>query len=458
MVLADRPEALKMGCGDRSVTSFHSGASSLTLSWTLWPHDRHPGVLLRARDSTSCSAGAAIRPVAARLIGGGKEQAMEILVERCAGLDIGKADLKACVRVAGPRGRRQQIRTFATTTGSLLQLRDWLVEQQVSVVGLEATGDYWKPVYYVLEDVVEVQLLNAAHMHNVPGRKTDVTDSAWIARLVEHGLVRASFVPPRPIRRLRDLTRYRAALTVERTREKQRLEKLLEDAGIKLSVFVSDLFGVSGRAMLDALVDGERDPQVLAGYARGRMRPKIPTLVQALTGFFEAHHTFLCRTMLSRIDGLNATIDAVTRQIELEMAPFQQIADRLDTIPGVDQRVAQVIIAEVGVDMARFATPAHLASWAGMCPGNNESAGKHFSGHTRKGDRWLRAALGEAAAAGSGTKNSYCQAQYHRLAARRGKKRALVAVDHSLLVAAWYVINDSVEYHDLGAEHFPHPS
>jgi transposase len=208
------------------------------------------------------------------------------------------------------------------------------------VVGMEATGDYWKPVYYVLEDAVQVQLLNAAHMHNVPGRKSDVSDSAWIARLVEHGLVRASFVPPRPIRRLRDLTRYRAALTAERTREKQRMEKLLEDAGIKLSVFVSDIFGVSGRAMLSALVDGERDAQVLAGYARGRMRPKIPMLVQALTGSFEAHHTFLCRTMLARIDDLDATIDAVTAQIETEIVPFQAVADRLDTIPGVNQRVA----------------------------------------------------------------------------------------------------------------------
>jgi transposase len=306
---------------------------------------------------------------------------MEVLVERCAGLDVGKADLKACVRVPGPRGgRRQQIKTFATTTGSLLRLRDWLIEQGVTVVGMEATGDYWKPVYYVLEDAFEVQLLNAAHMRNVPGRKTDVSDSAWIAQLVEHGLVRASFVPPRPIRRLRDLTRYRAALTAERTREKQRLEKLLEDAGIKLSVFVSDIFGVSGRAMLAALVDGERDPEVLAAYARGRMRPKIPVLVQALTGSFGAHHAFLCRTMLSRIDSLDATISAVTAQIEAEIGPFQAIADRLDTIPGVNQRMAQVIIAEIGADMAQFPTPAHLASWAGMCPGNNESAGKHFSG------------------------------------------------------------------------------
>lgn len=380
---------------------------------------------------------------------------MEVLVERCAGLDVGKADLKACVRVPGPRGgRRQQVKTFATTTGSLLRLRDWLMEQQVTVVGMEATGDYWKPVYYVLEDAVEVQLLNAAHMHNVPGRKSDVSDSAWIAGLVEHGLVRASFVPPRPIRRLRDLTRYRAALTAERTREKQRMEKLLEDAGIKLSVFVSDMFGVSGRAMLSALVDGERDPEVLAGYARGRMRPKIPMLVQALTGSFDAHHAFLCRTMLSRIDGLDATINAVTAQIETEIVPFQPIADRLDTIPGVNQRVAQVIIAEIGADMTQFPTAAHLASWAGMCPGNNESAGKHFSGRTRKGDRWLRAALGEAAAAAAGTKDTYCRAQYHRLAARRGKKRALVAVGHSLLVAAWHVINDEVSYQDLGALHF----
>src|SRR5262245_57134913 len=380
---------------------------------------------------------------------------MEVLVERCAGLDVGKADLKACVRVPGPRGgRRQQIKTFATTTGSLLRLREWLSEQGVTVVGMEATGNYWKPVYYVLEDTVEVQLLNAAHMRNVPGRKTDVSDSAWIAQLVEHGLVRASFVPPRPIRRLRDLTRYRAALTAERTREKQRLEKLLEDAGIKLSVFVSDIFGVSGRAMLAALVEGERDPEVLAAYARGRMRPKIPLLVQALTGSFGAHHAFLCRTMLSRIDSLDATIGAVTAQIEAEIAPFQAIADRLDTIPGVNQRTAQVILAEIGADMAQFPTPARLASWAGMCPGNNESAGKHFSGRARKGDRWLRAALGEAAAAAAGTRDSYCRAQYHRLAARRGKKRALVAVGHSLLVAAWHVIHDDVSYQELGALHF----
>src|SRR3954449_4795361 len=319
---------------------------------------------------------------------------------------------------------RQSIKTFATTTRALLQLREWLVEQRVAVVGMEATGDYWKPVYYLLEDAVDVQLLNAAHMHNVPGRKTDVSDAAWIARLTEHGLVRPSFVPPPPIRRLRDLTRYRAALIAERTREKQRMEKLLEDAGIKLSVFVSDLFGVSGRAMLAALVDGERDPQVLAGYPRGRMRPKMAALAEALTGRFGDHHAFLCRMMLVRVQGLDAAIEQVTAQVQAEIAPYQAVVDRLDTIPGVNQRTAQVIVAELGVDMSRFPTPAQLASWAGMCPGNNESAGKHFSGKTRKGDPWLRGALGEAAGAAARTKGSYPAAQYRRLVARRGAKRA----------------------------------
>ena len=259
---------------------------------------------------------------------------MEVLVERCAGLDVGKADLKACVRVPGARGRRQEIRTFATTTRELLELREWLEQHQVTVVGMEATGDYWKPVYYLLEDALQVQLLNAAHMHNVPGRKTDVSDSAWIARLIEHGLVRPSFVPPPLIRRLRDLTRYRSALIVERTREKQRLDKVLEDAGIKLSVFVSDIFGVSGRAMLNALIDGERDPAVLAAFARGRMRPKIPALIDALTGYFHQHHAFLCRRMLARIDAVNAVIDVVTAEIDREIEPLKEVVERLDTSPG----------------------------------------------------------------------------------------------------------------------------
>ncbi|HYY88361.1 MAG TPA: IS110 family transposase, partial [Chloroflexota bacterium] len=299
------------------------------------------------------------------------------MVQRCAGLDIGKSDLKACVRVPGPRGgRHHEVRTFTTTTSGLLELRDWLTSHQVIRVGMEATGVYWKPVYYMLEDAFDTQLLNARHMHNVPGRKTDVSDAAWIAQLVEHGLVRPSFVPPPPIRRLRDLTRYRSAVTAERSRDKQRLEKVLEDAGIKLSVVATDILGVSGRAMLGALIAGERDPAVLADLARARMRAKLAELRLALVGRFDDHHAFLCQVILERIDAATATIAKLTAQIDAEIAPFQTTVERLATIPGVGIRLAQVIIAETGGDMSRFATAAHLASWAGMCPGNNESAGK----------------------------------------------------------------------------------
>lgn len=380
---------------------------------------------------------------------------MDVLNDRCAGVDVGKAELKACVRVPGPRGgRHQEIRTFATTTSALLQLREWLIGLGVTVLGMEATGVYWKPVFYLLEDAMEVQLFNAAHMHNVPGRKSDVSDSAWIARLVEHGLVRPSFVPPPLIRRLRDLTRYRSSLIGERTREKQRVEKVLDDAGIKLSVFIADIFGVSGRAMLRALIGGERDPQVLAEHAKASMRGKIPVLVEALTGRFEAHHAFLLAAMLDHIDDLDARVAQINARIETEIAPLQHVVQRLDTIPGVNARIAQTIIAEIGADMTRFPSAAHLASWAGVCPGNNESAGKHFSGRVRKGDTWLRAALGEAAISASRSKNTYLQAQYRRLAARRGKKRALVAVSHSMLTAAWHMIGNDLDYADLGAAHF----
>jgi transposase len=379
---------------------------------------------------------------------------MDTLVERCAGLDIGKADLKACVRTPGGRGRRQEIRTFATTTPGLLELRDWLAANEVTVVGMEATGSYWKPVYYLLEDAFEVQLLNARHMRNVPGRKTDVCDSAWIARLIEHGLVRPSFVPPPRVRRLRDLTRYRTNLVHERTRELQRLEKILEDAGIKLTSVASHTLGVSGRAMIEALIVGERDPLILADLARARMRAKIPALRDALVGQFTDHHAFLCRTMLERVDALNAAVDALTSRIDTEIQPFQATLARLSTIPGIGARLAQVIIAEIGADMTRFPTAGHLASWAGMCPGNHESAGKHHGGATRKGDSWLRGALGEAAASAAHTKNTYLQARYRRLAARRGKKRALVAVGHSILIAIWHMLSNDIDYHDLGADHF----
>jgi transposase len=381
---------------------------------------------------------------------------MEPIVQRCAGIDIGKVTLKATLRVqgGGRRKTRREVRSFETTTGELLRLRDWLLKEQVTVVGMESTGVYWKPIYYLLEEVVECWLLNAQHLKKVPGRKTDVSDSEWIAELVAHGLVRPSFVPPRPIRRLRDLTRYRTALTQDRTREVQRLQNTLEDAGIKLDAMVSDITGASARRMLAALIAGERDPEVLAELALGRMRPKVPDLQRALVGHFTEHHARLCAKMLAHIDDLTATIAELTGEIDTETGPFHHARQQLSTIPGVSHRIAEVIIAETGADMSRFPSAPQLASWAGMCPGNNESAGKHFNGRTRKGDRWLRGALGEAAAASARTKNTYLSTRYRRLASRRGKKKAQVAIGHDILLAAWYILSRDVAYHDLGADYF----
>ena len=382
---------------------------------------------------------------------------MELLHERCAALDIGKRDLKACVRTpnpAGKRSRRQEIRTFATTTNELLELRDWLVGEQVSLVVMEATGDYWRGAFYLLEDDLNVILVNAAHAKGLPGRKTDVCDAAWLCQLGECGLLRASFVPPEPIRQLRDLTRYRTTLTVERTREAQRLEKELED-GIKLSSVATDILGVSGRAMLAALIDGERDVRVLAEMAKARMRSKIPQLVEALTGNFGEHHAFLCRLHLERIDQLSASILALSSRIEEQMRPFSRRLEQLATIPGVGQSVAEVIIAETGGDMSRFPTAAHLASWAAVCPGHHESAGKRISGKTRHGNRWLVGALGTAAMAAARTKDTtYLGARYQRLAPRLGKKKAIVAVEHSILTAVWHMLTDDVDYADLGGDYF----
>jgi transposase len=344
------------------------------------------------------------------------------------------------------------VRTFGTTTAQLVALRDWLVGERVTLVGMESTGVFWKPVYYMLEDVAECWLLNAQHLKKVPGRKSDVSDSEWIAEMVAHGLVRSSFVPPPGIRRLRELTRHRTVLTQDRTREVQRLQNVLEDAGIKLDCVVSDVLSKSARAMPAALIAGERDPKVLAELAPGRMRPKVVVLEQALVGRFCDHHARLCSKMLAHIDSLSATIEQLTSEIQTQTEPFQQIRKRLRTIPGVSDRLAEILIAETGADMSRFPTPQQLASWAGMCPGNNESAGKHFSGRTRKGDRWLRGALGEAAAAR--TKHTYLSARYRRLAGRRGKKRAKVAVGHDILIAAWYIMRDGVDYADLGADYF----
>jgi transposase len=288
---------------------------------------------------------------------------MDVLVQRCAGIDIGKRDVKACIRVPDTVGRwRVEVRTFTAMTGDLLLLRDWLAGEGVTTVGMEATGAYWKPVYYLLEDHFDVQLLNARHLHNVPGRKTDVIDAEWICRMVQHGLVRPSFVPPPPIRQLRDLTRYRTEIVRERARDIQRLEKLLEDAGIKLSAVVADLLGKSARAMLEALVGGQRDPQVLADMALRRMKSKRPQLVEALTGRFSEHHAFLVRAMLDRIDAAAETVQRISTRISEQMVPMRRQAHLLATIPGISARIAEVVVAEIGTNMSAFPTAGHLAS------------------------------------------------------------------------------------------------
>ncbi len=379
---------------------------------------------------------------------------MDTLIERCAGLDVHQKSVTACVRLPDEGGeRRSEIRTFKTTTTGLLTLHDWLASHQVTLVGMESTGVFWKPVFYLLEDDFPTWLLNAHHLKAVPGRKTDVKDAEWIAQLLEHGLVRPSFVPPPEIRELRDLTRYRKALINERGREAQRLHKVLEDAGIKLASVASQILGVSGRAMLEALVAGTTDPDVLAELARGRLRAKLPALREALEGRFRAHHALLVGQMLGHLDYLDEAIEALSSEIERVIAPFAELIELLDTIPGVDQRSAELILAEIGPDMDRFPTAGHLASWAGLCPGNNESAGKHGPGKTRKGSRWLRAGLVESANSAVRAKDTYFASQYGRLKGRRGHKRAVVAVAHSILVIAYHVIERRRPYEELGADY-----
>jgi transposase len=319
---------------------------------------------------------------------------------------------------------------------------------------MEATGVYWKPIYYMLEDDFELWLLNARHLKNVPGRKTDVKDAAWICQLVEHGLVRPSFVPPKEIRELRNLTRYRKAQIEERTREIQRLDKVLQDAGIKLSSVATRVLGASGRAMLDALVSGTTDPEVLAELARGRLRSKLPALRDALEGSFSPHHALMVSKILAHVDYLDESIAELSDEVERVIAPFSDKVELLDTIPGVDRRMAETLIAEIGVDMGQFPTHKHLASWAGMCPGNEESAGKRRSGKTRKGSKWLRSALTESARAAARSKGTYLAAQYARLRGRHGSKKAAVAVGHSILVIAYHVLEREVPYEELGEDYF----
>jgi len=380
---------------------------------------------------------------------------MEQLIERVGGLDVHKPTVAACVRMPGVKGTREQhVRTFGTTAAELLALRDWLEALGVTQVAMESTGVYWKPIYYVREERVTCLLVNPAPMKQVPGRKTNVQDCAWIAQLLEHGLLRGSFVPPAPIRELRDLTRYRKVLIQDRTREATRLHKFLEDAGIKLASVATDVLGASGRAMLEALVHGTTDPDVLAELARGKLRAKLPALRQALAGRFRPHHAFLVSQLLAHVDYLDETIATVSERIEVTMAPFAEELARLDTIHGVARRTAEVLIAELGVDMRQFPSERHVASWVGLCPGNNDSAGKHKSGKTRRGNRWLRAALTEAALAAIRTSNSAFAARYRRVMRHRGHNKAVTAVAHAMLVTAYHLLARQTTYQELGADYF----
>jgi transposase len=380
---------------------------------------------------------------------------MDVVVQRCAGLDVHKDSVMASVRVPGANGVREEVTMgFGTTTRELLALRDWLVANGVTLVGMESTGVYWRPVYYMLEDAMECWLLNARHLRNVPGRKTDVKDAQWISQLVEHGLVKPSFVPPKPIRELRNLTRYRRAQVEERTREVQRLDKVLQDAGIKLSSVATDILGKSSRQMLEALVSGGRDAEALSELAKGKLRAKIPALKEALEGRFGSHHALLVGTILGKLDFLEETIGSLSEEIDRVIAPFVPQVELLDTIPGVNKMAAEGIIAEIGVNMAQFGAAERLASWAGMCPGNHESAGKQRSGRARKGNKWLGVHLTEAATSAGRSKGTYLGAQYQRLRGRRGAPRAKKAVGHSVLVAAYHMLDKNIPYKDLGDDWF----
>jgi transposase len=381
---------------------------------------------------------------------------VELLVTRCAGLDVAKDEVVACVRVPdGQGGRRQEVRTYPTFTSGLEALADWLTAEGVTQVVMEATGQYWKPVWYVLEEAgFELLLVNARHVKILPGRKTDVCDAAWLAELLEHGLLRGSFVPPPAIRQLRDLTRYRKRLIQTHSAECQRIQKTLEDAGIKLDSVAADVLGVSGRAMLAALVGGERDPEVLAELARGRLRTKLPQLRQALRGRFSDHHALLVGLSLAHLEHLEGAIAALDTEVDQVISPFARARDQLDTITGVGKRAAETIIAEIGVDMAVFPTAGHLASWAGRCPGNNLTGGKRRSGRPTKGNRWLGEVLTECAWAAARSRDTYLAAQYWRLARRIGKKKAAMAVGHSILVIAWHLLANDCDYQDLGGDFF----
>jgi transposase len=380
---------------------------------------------------------------------------VEVIYQRVCGVDVHKKTIAACVRCMLGDGKvREEVRSFGTMTRDILALADWLAQEGVTHVAMESTGSYWKPIYNLLEDRFEVLLVNASHIKQVPGRKTDVKDCQWIAKLLAAGLLRASFVPPKGLRELRDLTRHRTKLTQERAAVINRLQTILEDANIKLGSVATDVMGVSGRAMINAIIDGETDPHKLAELAQRRLREKIPDLRVALEGRVTEHHRFLLKLLLREVDFFAAAIQEVSARIEQISDPFfREAVELLSTTNGIQQRIAENVLAEIGTNMGQFPSDKHLSSWAGMCPGNHESAGKRKSGKTAKANPWLAGALGEAAWAASHTKKTYLSALFRRIAARRGKKRAVVAVGHAILVAIYHMLKRRIPYADLGAEH-----
>jgi transposase len=379
---------------------------------------------------------------------------MEVIYQRCCGLDIHKKTVVACRLVWRDGEPEKEIRTFGTMTRDLLELSDWLQRYEVRHVAMESTGVFWKPIWNLLEGNFELLLTNAQHIKRVPGRKTDVKDCEWIAQLLQHGLLQGSYVPDRGQRELRELTRYRTSLMRDRAREVNRLQKVLEGANIKLSAVASDIMGRSSRDILQALVQGTTDPETLAQLARGILRKKIPQLEQALLGSFSAHQSFLIAEQLAHLDYFDESIQRVSQEIDERMRSFAEELARLDEIPGISRRAAEVLIAELGVDMDRFPSYKHVAAWAGMCPGNYESGGKRRSGRVRKGNPWLRSVLIQAAQSVGRMKGNYLGAQFRRLASRRGNKKAAVAVGHSILVIAYHLLKKEVSYQELGSNYF----